>query len=423
MNSPSAPVPAANRGAMLERVILWLALAGMVLAVHLWIQKARGFDQGCLGVLKPIVVDDASGCQEVGALPASHLFGVSNAAWGYAFYFGMALIALGKLIVGARAACRLHRLSEAVTAAALVYSGYLVFQMAFVAHAWCVLCSVSAGLVVALAATHGAIRWRGGYRPVAAEHRLLEFGWAGSALFAGVGLLLGVVLFVNRLGTRPLTQGHTGEELEEFVEGRIAATFDPQKFAEIRACRFAPGAKPVELEKLIGADMPFLGRADGVSVVVFMDPNCGHCRNYFPVWRELAERAGQRGRFMVIPVRLWPGSTDQIAALKLAEKSGKYFELWQRMFEATKDGRRFLSLEAIAGIWRELGLDAAGLAERIVALRPAVEAQNAQLAKAGIRSAPTVFVGGREVWRRNRSADCLGRLIERVEGQAAAPTR
>jgi uncharacterized membrane protein/protein-disulfide isomerase len=403
---------------MIERVILWLALAGMVLAVHLWIQKARGFDQGCLGVLKPIVLEEAGGCEEVGALPASHLFGISNAAWGYAFYFGLALVSLGKLVVGARVARALHRVSEAATALALVYSGYLVFQMAFVAHAWCVLCTVSAGLVATLAAAHAAMRWRGGFRPVAAEQRALELGWAGGALFAGVGLLLGVVLFVNRLGTRPLTQGQTGAELEQLVEGRLAAIIDPQKFAEIRACRFEPGAKPIDLGAFVDAEAPFTGRADGVPAVVFMDPNCGHCRNYFPVWRELAERADGHGRFIVAPLRLWPESTDQIAALKLAEKTGKYFELWQRMFDAQKPGRRFLSLKEIADLWREVGLEATGLEQRIAELRPVIETQSAEARKLGIRAAPTVFVGGRKVWMRNRSADCLGKLIDRAQVNA-----
>ena len=128
---------------MINRLILWLSLAGMILALHLWIQKARGFDQGCLGLSKPVFVVE-KGCSEVSALPASHLLGVSNAAWGYAFYFGMALLSFAKIFATPHWARRLHVLGEIGVAVALLYSGYLVYQMGFVAHAWCVLGSCTA---------------------------------------------------------------------------------------------------------------------------------------------------------------------------------------------------------------------------------------------------------------------------------------
>jgi len=89
---------------MINRLILWLSLAGMILALHLWIQKARGFDQGCLGLETHAVEVAEGGCASAGLEAGSHLFGVSNAAWGYAFYFGLALLSFGKIVTSA--SCR-----------------------------------------------------------------------------------------------------------------------------------------------------------------------------------------------------------------------------------------------------------------------------------------------------------------------------
>ena len=101
---------------MINRLILWLALAGMILTLHLWIQKSRGFDQGCLGLATHADVVIEKGCREVSELPGGHLFGVSNAAWGYAFYFTVALLAFGKIVSAPIWARRMHAASEVLTA-------------------------------------------------------------------------------------------------------------------------------------------------------------------------------------------------------------------------------------------------------------------------------------------------------------------
>lgn len=405
---------------MLHRLILWLSLAGMVLALHLWIQKARGFDQGCLGLSKPELVDTA-GCQEVGALPASHLFGVSNAAWGYAFYFGLALLSFGRIVVRQGTARRLHALGEAATAGAFLYSVYLVYQMGFVAHAWCVLCLTSAGLVTVLLALHVAIRRRGGFLPVEDAARGEELGRAAGALFAAVGVLVAVLLFVDRLGTRPLDQGSTAKEVERLVGEVLPDYIDPAKLAEMRTCRFDRDAPVLAPGVFTGPTTPFLGAAGGPEVIVFYDPNCPHCKKYHATFLRVAETYKDRARFTVLPRLLWNQSILQAEALKLAESGGKYFELWQRMFDLQPGPRKSLTLEQIAGLFRELGLDATDLEQRLEAAKPAVLAARAAVKRAGINSVPAVYIDGRNVWTMNRGEDCLGRLIERVRSRAVKP--
>src|ERR1700691_5262896 len=184
---------------MLNRLILILSLLGMVLAVHLWIQKARGFDQGCLGLEKPTEVQMGdAGCNASSLEASSHFFGFLKAPLRYAFFFGLALVSFAKFVVPGRWARRLHRLCEAGIVAAALYAGYLVCFHAFVAHAFCILCLTTGGLISVIFCLFAAVRLRGGYQPVSDSARGLEMGYAGGALFGAMGLLLAVVLFVNR---------------------------------------------------------------------------------------------------------------------------------------------------------------------------------------------------------------------------------
>lgn len=406
---------------MLHRLILWGAMAGMVLALHLWVQKARGFDQGCLGLQKPeaAAVAGPGGCVEVSDLPASHLLGVSNAAWGYAFYFAVALLAFGKILARPAWARRLHLASEAAVALAFAYSVYLVWQMGAVAHAWCVLCLLSALLVALLAVLHLAVRRRGGFQPIEESARGLELGWASGGLFAMAGLLVGVLLFVDRLGTRPLGQGETGRELRRLVGRALPLYIDEEKLEEMRASRFEWTAPKLDLDKFVGRDTPFVGDAAALRVVLFVDPNCPHCREYFPEFMAAAEALKGRAGFTVQPRVLWPESIPQVAALKLAEGSGKYFELWRAMLERQPGPRRSMTVAQIAALFQELGIDATNLEQRLAQQRPAIEATRSAAQAGGISYAPAVYIESRQVWAGNQSAGALAKLVERARAGVA----
>lgn len=399
---------------MINRLILSLSLAGMILALHLWIQKARGFDQGCLGMDTPTFTDNG-GCAEVSALPASHLLGVSNAAWGYACYFGLALLAFGKIVLSARTAQRLHWLSEAAVVLALIYSAFLAWQMAR-AEAWCVLCLISTTLVTLLFSLHVVLRMRGGFKPVAEKDRGYELGLASGTVFAATGVLVGVLLFVDRLGTRSLNQGSTAVELRQAVGQSLAYYIDPQHLKEVRGCGFDRLAPRLDLDKIITSETPFLGAADGIPVVTFYDPNCGFCRRHHAAFRELVASHGDRVKFYIIPRRLWKRSELQIAALHVAAREGRYFELWDKFFGPAFAPRKGLDLARIETLFRELNLDTTDLAARLNAARPAVERELQAAKAAGIRATPAMFINGLRVGAINYSSDCIGSLIGRAAG-------
>ncbi len=408
----------------INRLILWLSLAGMILTLHLWVQKARGFDQGCLGLnTHPSARYGGGGCNDADLQAASHLFGVSNAAWGYAFYFGLALLAFAKLLASPKAARRLHAAGEIGVGLALIYSGYLVYQMGFVSHAWCALCATSAVMVAALFALHLGLRLKGEILPVMGEVRTQEFRWAVGAIFGTMGVIVGVLLFVDRLGTRPLDQGSTEKEVQRIVGRSLSLFIDAQKLGEMRACRFDWQAPALDLKKFIGPDTPFLGKPDGISVIVFFDPNCPHCKEYEAEYLQAAERFKDRARFTMLPRLLWDESLPQAEALKLAAAGGKYFEVWHAMFARQPGPRRGMTTQQIGELFKELRLDTADLEKRLAAARGDVLAMRDAARAAGVNEVPAVFVDGQPVWTENTTPDCLGTLLDRINSGLVTPRR
>ncbi|MEY2877704.1 MAG: hypothetical protein RLZZ15_84, partial [Verrucomicrobiota bacterium] len=245
-------------------------------------------------------------------------------------------------------------------------------------------------------------------------------GLATGALFAAVGLLVGVVMFFNRLGTRPLNQGHSYQEIEEIVGEALPNYIDGEKLREMRACRFDQAAAKLDLSKILGPQTAFFGLRDGEPVIVFYDPNCGHCKNYHPTFQALAERYKDRARFVIRPRMLWEQSRMQVEALAVAETSGKYFQLWQRMFDLQPGPRKSLTLEQITGLFNELGIDSTNLEKRLAAVRPAVNAMQENIRQAGINGVPAMFIGERRIWVVNRSEACVGKLLEWTLARKAA---
>ena len=186
-----------------------------------------------------------------------------------------------------------------------------------------------------------------------------------AALFAGAGLLVAVLVFVDRLGTRPLDRGSTGRTFERMMWESLPLYIDEERLHELRACRFDFSGPVLRPGVFTGPQTEYLGNPRGPEVVVFFDPNCPHCSAYYTEYRRMAARYSDRARFTVVPLLLWRESARQAAALTLAERTGKYFELWQAMFDHSPGHTRSLTVEQIAALFSSLGLDTRELAARL----------------------------------------------------------
>lgn len=394
----------------------------MALTVHLWIQKERGFDRGCWGVTAGSPAAANTGCTSRNLEGVGEMFGVSTAAWGYGFYFSVALLALARVLLPSPWPRRCQVASDVAVGAAFTYSAYLVYYQAVVARAYCPLCLVSAGLITVLFVLHVVQRARSGFTPLPDPARVWEAGWAAGMVFAAAGVLVAGLIFVDRLGLPGSDQGPDARRFEAMVGRALPAFIDAERLREWRPTGLDSSVPPLPLADWLTPEAPRVGTADGPSLVVFLDPNCPHCAGTYAAVMKVAGRYQDRAGFYVLPRALWEYSLLQVQALELARQAGNYHEMWRRQFEQRRPGG--MNFAQVERLFRELQLDTTGLRERLEGVRPAVLAQRSKAGAAGLNSTPAIFFNGIAVTGFGRTEEGLARLIERaVPAGAASPEK
>jgi uncharacterized membrane protein len=118
-----------------------LALAGLLIALYLWLWK--------IGVLGVLACGDG-GCETVQLSPYADLFGIPVALYGVVGYLGMLAVAL----VGVQGPFVARRWPTtalaALAAVGVAFSLYLMYLEAAVIRAWCRWCLVSASIVTTI---------------------------------------------------------------------------------------------------------------------------------------------------------------------------------------------------------------------------------------------------------------------------------
>jgi uncharacterized membrane protein len=391
-----------------NRFILSISVLGMLLSMHLFVQKGRNFDQGCWGIS---TTAPAVGCTNSELEKASRLFGISVAAWGYGFYFLIGLLSFGKLLLSPRLARGCYLISEVTVAIGFPYTLYLFYVQAVVARAFCPLCVVSGVLVTTLFVIHVCYFWSGHYPQVADDKRPIEIGYASAMGFTGMGLLAALMLFVNEVGTRRLDQGDSAKQFTLMLGRSLPKFIAEEKLIEMKPALYDREQPPLKQNEWINPGTPFLGGRDmPVKVVVFLDPNCPGCVREFANIEKLAGIFRDRATFYVFSRVLWDFSRLQSQALELARTEGKYFEMWRAQFSHQQNGG--LSLVELEGLFDEVRMDKSDLQKRLTAVRAAVDLLRERAIAAGIRGTPTIFINGAAVDLRSLDEKSLARLIE-----------
>jgi uncharacterized membrane protein/protein-disulfide isomerase len=376
---------------MLNRIALIISLLGVTLALHLWIQKERDFDQGCWGLGEEAVQTATGGCHDPRLSKESELFGVSTAALGYAFYLSMVLLTSIKLLSPYRLARGCQMITEILVGSAFLISLYLVYYQIGVAHAICPLCMVSFGLTAMLFFIN-VVQWKKGIKVPDNFDRTTEIGYISGILFGGIGLLITVLVFVDGVATRRIDRGSEAQRLSMMVR-RMLPTMVVADALKTSA-EALKGHAVLKFEDWKSFNFPTLGAPDGVRVVLFLDPNCPHCRNAFKAFSRLAEKFKDKANFTLIPRPLWDYSTLQIQALDMAKTTGRYYDLWQKQFENQKRGG--LELKEIRALLTDVGLPGVDR-EQLEPASAAVRDLRLKAAKAGINATPSWFINDLEV--------------------------
>ena len=373
----------------LERILLMLAGAGIVLTSHLalWYGDTVIDDPVCTG---------ASDCASVIAEDPT-LFGISSATSGLFFY--VLVFALGVGIAWdwgqQRKTLKLGRLL--LVGAGFLYSTFLTILQLFALDDFCLLCLASFFLVTSMAVCLILIQGKQG-RGTIGPHRDIRF-------FASVG----VVVLIGALADYAYFQNKVPDVGEA---APMDLSYNPA------LCSYDYDLPTFEnLDQFISDSDPSTGPATApVTVMEFIDPNCPACKNQHPVMVQLAERYPNEVRIVYKPVAIMGGSLlfslDEAMALWLADEQGVFPQMIAEVFEQQNPSG--LSVSALADIAGDLGLDRGDFRRALEERR--LEPRARQTARVfdgmGLTGVPAILINGRKVHGADRSLGCLSSLVD-----------
>lgn len=306
-----------------------------------------------------------TGCDAVRASSYANLWGLPLPVYGVAMYAALVLLIFAQPLVSPSLARGIRYAVAGVSSAGFLVSLYLTGIEAFVLHAWCAWCVVSALAVTGILAL-----------AILELIRPAAYPEPAAALAA---VRMDCLVFLIALG---------------------AGT--PAFFFLMRAEALAPVQTPAAqtlLERLVRPDSHIAGDPQAaVTVVEFGDFQCATCGAAEKAAREIRRKYGNRIRFVFrhFPLgKVHPQAEKAAQASECAAEQGKFWEAVEKFYEGQSD----LSEAALERYARELGLDSgrfrACLASGSKAGRIRRDGEDARALS--VRGTPTFFVGQRMI--------------------------
>ncbi|GAB5537460.1 MAG: thioredoxin domain-containing protein [Rubricoccaceae bacterium] len=424
---------------LLRRIIVGVALLGVLLVTHLWLQSLNGFANGCSGLAPQIDSFDItaapaeSGCATVTSGPFATFLGVSNILWGFLFYGLMSVL---RLAYTATANDRIRLASFGLAGIGIGYTGYLVYLQAIVIKSFCALCMTSAALVTVLLILHilehrkvgaaGPEPRRGGAEPVTGMAALRAY----VPIFGLFVVLLGAdVVLAQRGGDDGASSDENKIPLNQLAAAGAQANL--QSADTGGACEYDPNMAPIADFSLFTSGVSE-GNADaGVQVVEIFDPNCPHCKSLGESLDEVIAENGESAAFYYVPYPLRQESLGQVVALTVAEEQGLFFEMKHEMFDR-QDSSWGMTLPELVSTVDAAGMDGAAFDLMIkdqAALQPYLDiiqtkadaVSEAFASPDGGISVPKLAINGRVVAPTNASYSprCIAEFIaQAASGEA-----
>lgn len=136
--------------------------------------------------------------------------------------------------------------------------------------------------------------------------------------------------------------------------------------------------------------------------------------------QKVLQKYGDRVRFYMQPLPLWPFSRPQIRAILLAKEKGKYYEMIDAQLASPHAGKGGMTMGQIVALAEQIGIDPGWMREQLEsdAKQAALNRLPYEARMAGVDSTPTLAIGRKIV--ANRSAACIGRLIEQKRAKTSS---
>jgi protein-disulfide isomerase/uncharacterized membrane protein/rhodanese-related sulfurtransferase len=343
---------------MRKPLLFALNLLGLFDSAYLlWVYTSPSSPMLCLG--------GGNGCDTVRASSYANLFGVPLPAFGILMYGILALLVFAESMASTRLAEVARYAVAAMAGAGFLFSLYLTAIEAFVLHAWCTWCIISAGCVTLIFALALWVVFRPGPQPEPAGALVLarrQFTVFVAALVLGVPGFY----FLVRARTLPPPPVASAETL---------------------------------LQRLVRPDSHATGNLQSpVAVVEFADFQCTPCGFAEPTVRKIRAQYDNRIRFVFrhFPMAsIHPWAEQAAEASECAAEQGKFWEAAEKFYQHQTD----LSLPALERYAAELGLDTPRF-KRCLESKSMAARVNRDFDDAvalGLRATPTFIIGRRVV--------------------------
>ena len=416
----------------LRLAIVAVALFGVLLVLHLSMQAANDFAFGCSGVVGGEAAAE-SGCADVTQSEWGTVLGVPQVTLGFLFYFLMAGL---RLAYAVRRSDALRLAAFVLSGVGVAYSAFLVFIQATQIGSFCALCLGSALTTLVLFVLHmmehrrlrtvadAPVRTA---RPEPTGVRALRPYVPILGVFV---LLLGAEMVLARTNAeRAAAEAGPTPNIASVASGN-AASASAAAGGE-GACTYDPAIAPIADTSPFTTG-PFRGNADAtVEIVEIFDPNCPHCKDLMAMLEPVIEANLDRVRFYPVAYPLRQQSIGQVAALTLAQREGKYFELIEEMFRRQDSswGMTMPEIEAAVGAVGMSPALVSGFFADEARMQPLLEGIQAQAASVGRAfatadggiSVPKVAVNGRVLAATHASYSpaCVQQFIDEAAGAPA----
>jgi protein-disulfide isomerase/uncharacterized membrane protein/rhodanese-related sulfurtransferase len=341
---------------MRKPVLMALSLLGLFDSVYLlWVYTSPSSPMVCLG----------GGCDVVRASSYSHLGGLPLPIYGVVMYaFLVLLVFIHPLLPVSFARWAEYGISL-ISGVGFLSAAYLTGVEAFVLHAWCIWCVVSALSITAIFIL-SLVDLSRPAAPLEAAQALIIVQRNFALILLGFVVAVPSFIMLTRHGS-----------------------FQPTK---------PPSVETMETH-LVRPDTHFYGNLNAkVTVVEFGDFVCPACRRAEESAREVREKFSDRIRFAFRQYPLMaihPESEKAAEASECAAQQGKFWQAVDKFYANQSD----LSMPALSRYAAELGLDQRKFVECL---------QKGEMAKRvmqdetdgralGVHETPTFFIDGRRI--------------------------
>jgi len=360
---------------MRKTLLLALSLLGLFDSLYLlWVYTSPSRPILCLGW----------GCDAVRASSYAHLFGLPLPALGVASYALLGLLIFAIVLVPPRLGRAIQYAVAGISCAGFLFSIYLTALEAFVIHAWCAWCVVSALVVTGIFALSLLDQRQPPALtdPAAAMARVRT-----NFVLCVVALLIGVPAFIllSRHGVLPPVPQASSQSLAEHL-----VHSDSHMTGSLRA---------------------------PLTLVEFGDFECPACSLSEEAGRQIRAHYGDRIRFVFrqFPLsKIHPQAEKAAEASECAGEQGKFWEAVRKLYAEQAD----LSEDALKRYAGELGLDQTRFNQCLDSGETAsrVTQDLADGHALGVRATPTFFIGPRMI----EGPMEFGQLSQLVENELAS---